>query len=75
MEPRPSTIPRQMIVLLGSHVDYELSYVVIYDPVKGRWKELPSLPERIVKTSVAASNDALYITGVYVITCDQPVPL
>ena len=52
-----------MIVLLGSHVEYELSYVVIYDPVKGRWKELPSLPERIVKASVTASYDALYVTG------------
>ncbi|XP_067937040.1 kelch-like protein 38 [Watersipora subatra] len=60
---RPSTLPRDMLVLFGGSSDYELSETVGYDPVKDRWTNLPPLPERVVRASVTAHDSAIFLSG------------
>lgn len=64
-EPRPSTVPKEVLVIVGSVTcENKLATIVdVYDPRKDRWTSLPELPVGLVEYSVAAVGNDIFVTG------------
>lgn len=63
-EPRPSTVAREVLVVLGGlGPSCNVRQVEAFDPQRNRWLSLPSLPDNRSFFSVASLNNDIYITG------------
>ena len=63
--PRPSTLAKEVIVLLGVSFqeNNKTTTLEVYDPVKERWSNLSENPPLILGSSVVAVGNDIYITG------------
>jgi len=62
MKPRPSTLAKDMLVILGGPGGFTTSMVAL-EPRKQKWSSLPSIPKPIVGCSISAFNNDIYVTG------------
>ena len=68
LQPRPSTVAKEMMVVAGGVSNICNSHVVLrtvemYDPHKDKWQALPDIPSTVSWFSVAALDNKIYISG------------
>lgn len=63
--PRPSTMAKQVLALVGSTVtdNKVITVLEVYNPRKDRWSTLPDLPVGVCDCSVSAVGDDIVVTG------------
>ena len=64
VQPRPSTVAKEMVVVIGGMPSSNLSMSVdLYDPHKNKWSPLADLPQQVSSYSVAVLNNNIYVAG------------
>ena len=68
IQPRPSTVAKEVMVLVGGVSNLYNSHVVLhsvemYDPHKDKWQPLPDIPCSVSWYSATALDNEIYITG------------
>lgn len=63
VHPRPSTVAKEALVVVGGLNNYITRSVEMYDLQKDRWTNLPDIPQPISQYSVAMLTNALIVSG------------
>lgn len=63
VQPRPSTVATEKIVVIAGWNSYVTRKVEMYDPQKKRWSYLPEFPNNVAWFSVCALSNSIYVTG------------
>ncbi len=62
--PRPSTMAREMLVVLGGmRLNAVLTSVEMYDPLKDKWLPLQDMPQPVSWFSACVLHNDIYVTG------------
>ncbi|CAH1773354.1 unnamed protein product [Owenia fusiformis] len=61
--PRPSTVAKECIVIVGGIDVYIQTSVEMYEPHKDKWSKLPDLPEMVSWYSVSSLHNNVYVLG------------
>jgi hypothetical protein len=61
--PRPSTVAKEVMVLIGGLNTYMLQSIEMYEPMKDKWCFLPDIPQSISWFSATALQNNIYVTG------------
>ncbi|XP_014775076.2 kelch-like protein 21 [Octopus bimaculoides] len=63
VHPRPSTVAKEVLVVVGGLNSYITQSVEMYDVQKDRWTSLPDIPQSLSQYSVAMLTTGLIVTG------------
>ena len=63
IQPRPSTVAKEVLVVVGGTSNSVLTSVEMYEPIKDKWTFLPELPCILSCQSVCAFHNDIYVTG------------
>lgn len=63
VQPRPSTVAKEKMVVIGGINNYVNRSVEMYDPLKDKWFDLPDLPDNISWFSVCNVSNSIIVTG------------
>ncbi|XP_071181603.1 kelch-like protein 21 isoform X1 [Mytilus galloprovincialis] len=63
VQPRPSTVAKEKMVVIGGINNYVNRTVEMYDPLKDKWFDLPDFPDNISWFSVCALSHSIIVTG------------
>ena len=61
--PRPSTVAKEVIVVIGGVNGYVTRTVEMYDPHKDMWSSLPDLPKPVTWFSASAVVNSIIVAG------------
>lgn len=63
VQPRPSTVAKEVLVVVGGIDSYITRTVEMFDPQKDKWLPLPDFPQPISRFSLAALSNCIYVSG------------
>lgn len=63
VHPRPSTLAKEKLVVIGGLNNYVTKSVEMYDPHKDKWFDLPDFPKAVTWFSVSALSNSIVVTG------------
>ena len=63
VHPRPSTIAKEVLVVVGGLNGYVTKSVEMYDPLKDMWSFLPEFPKPVTWFSVSAVVNSIIVAG------------
>lgn len=63
VQPRPSTVAKEKMIVIGGINNYVNKTVEMYDPLKDKWFDLPDFPENISWFNVCSVSNAIIVTG------------
>ncbi|GFO40755.1 kelch-like protein 21 [Plakobranchus ocellatus] len=63
IQPRPSTVAKEVIVILGGFTSDITCSVEMYDPYKEKWFSLQDFPQPTHWSSITVLNNCIYVAG------------
>lgn len=63
VHPRPSTVAKEKIVVIGGWNSYVTRKVEMFDSQKDKWFDLPDFPKAVAWFSVCALSNSIIVTG------------